>query len=111
MTRPNYAYFAISTNFELEPVIQEYLEKYPNGQFKNYEIAFRTEDEHESGTFSYLFVYTVLPGQPQDAVSFYDFLKAYCTYEDRVATINGVASAFPKLGEKGQTFGNAKKDK
>lgn len=51
-----HAYLAISTNFEIEPVLKTYLETYPDGDMKNYQIVFQSQYETPETPYSYLIV-------------------------------------------------------
>jgi hypothetical protein len=53
-----HAYSALTADFELEPVIVDYYEKYPNNQYGDYQIVFKTVNEHAEGEFTYIIVFT-----------------------------------------------------
>jgi len=44
----------ITADFEIEPIIDDYLKKYPNDDYANYKVLFKVQDEHDIGEFSYL---------------------------------------------------------
>lgn len=108
MSKFKHSYSAITPNFELEPVIEDYFAKYPRGQFESYQIVYKPQDEYTEGTYSYLVVYKLFQGTKENHVSFYDFLKAHCVRNDLVAAMHPVNDILPRLGD-GHTFGKLKK--
>lgn len=109
MARPfKHAYSIITANFELEPVIADYFNKYPLNQYTDYQIVFKTLDEYAEGEFTYIVVFG-WSGEPRETrVKFEDFLKSHCVRNNLVATMNPSSSVLAKIGT-GHTFGEPKK--
>jgi hypothetical protein len=108
-----HAYSAITADFEIEPILADYCEKYPNNKYSDYQIVFKAIDEHTEGEFSYIIVFNFagVTGKTNAGVDFYEFLKSYCVCENRVANINPVSHILPKIGYQGHTLGTPKKEK
>jgi hypothetical protein len=106
-----HSYMVVTTDFQLEPVLQQYQKTYPNGQFTSFDIVFKTENEHGEGQWTYIVVFVPSKPTPREIPSFSDFLKSYCTLEDKTAVASIVNSVFPRLDKPhgSHLFGNAKR--
>lgn len=92
-----YSYSALSTDFELEPVLEQYLETYPGGEFQSYEIIFKTEIQDEGGGYAYILVCKLNPPPHGDTIGFLDFLTSYCKVNDKFAVAGALNSVIPTL--------------
>lgn len=101
-----------TTNFELEPVIDDFLATYPQAQFEGYEVVYRIEDEAHEGTYSYLIVWHNLPTKKRRRdVNFQKFLESHCIRNDKVAKAGVLSSGFPDFDHQSKyTFGRLKTD-
>lgn len=97
-----HAFMAIATDFELEPVIEQYLTTYPEIQPRQYNIVWKAQAERHAADYCYLIVYEYVPGRIHPRLD--DFIKAYCELHDRVAAINPSGHVFPDLAK--PTYGN-----
>src|SRR5206468_2632904 len=95
----------ITADFELEPIIADYVKKYSNKDYANCKILFKTNDEHDMGEFSYIILLQLGVPKREKILSFYEFLKSYCMYENRRAIIND--HILPQIGQ-GHSFGSPK---
>ena len=99
-----HAFMVISTNFDLEPVLKQYVETYPEGDLQNYQIVFKTEGEHQPESKSYIIVYEHSPGRKN--ARFSEFLKSYCTVHKLAAVANPMSHVFPDVaGRHGHIIG------
>ncbi len=89
--------------------MQDYFTKYPNGQYADYQIVYKTVGEHAPDEFSYLIVFTRNQGLHDNTVSFYEFLKSYCICADRCAATLGNGRVLPQLDGREHIFGKPKK--
>lgn len=89
-----YSYAVLSTNFDLEPVLSDYLATYPNGKIESYQVVFKTENEHHEGTKSYIVVFT-LKDRQEYAPDFGSFLEAYCKLHDKYAVAAAMNNVLP----------------
>lgn len=101
----------VTTTFELEPVLEQYASLYPNGQFSHYQIAFKSEGEHQDGEYSYIIVFTIRP--ERERPDFWEFLSSYCTVNKGAAVSPIVNHIFPQFGMHAQKIAGTppKKDK
>ena len=95
----------LATDFELEPVIEQYLTTYPNAQPRNYEVAVKLRNERREGDYCYILIYEYVPGN--HSPNLYDFIKAYCELNDKVAPIERKSGLFPDIAE--ANYGNPAK--
>jgi hypothetical protein len=106
-----HAFTVISTNFDLEPVLEEYLKTYPEGDLQNYRIVFKTEGEHHPESRSYIIVYEHKPGS-KSRPHVGDFLKSYCTVHNLSAVANPLNHVFPDIsGRHGHVLSRYKEAK
>lgn len=109
MTRQfRHAYSVITANFEIEPVISDYFSKYPINEYTDYQIVFKTIDEHADGKFTYIIVFGWNSGAKETHVTFYEFLKSHCVRNNLVAVMNPSSNILARIGD-GHTFGEVKK--
>lgn len=93
-----YAVMMISTNFELEPVLKQYFDTYPDStELHNYQIIFKTEGEHHPDSKSYLILHEQWQGQRGMAPRLAEFLKSYCTFNNLVAVAHSMGSVMPDV--------------
>ena len=100
-----HAHMIIATDFELEPVIAQYLETYPEAQPRHYEIAWRTQNESVEGDYVYIVIWKHITSSHRP--SLVDFIKAYCELNDNVANIHPKGNVLPSIMS--PTVGNPKK--
>jgi len=103
-----HALSAITADFEIEPVLADYFEKYPNGSYSGYQVVFKTTDEHAPGQFTYVIIFTLNRGARETNVSFHEFLKSHCACNDLTASLNPSSHVLPQIGD-AHTFGMTKK--
>jgi hypothetical protein len=103
-----HAYAAITANFQIEPVIADYFTKYPSNEYTDYQIVFKTLDEHAEDQFTYIIVFGWNSGPKENRVSFSDFLKSHCVCNDLAVAMNPNSNILPRIGD-GHTFGQLKK--
>lgn len=101
MQKFRHSYLIISANFDLEPVLKDYLIRYPDGDYSEYRIVFTVKGEHFEGNHSYIVILTLNKiGRKQ--VSFDEFLDAYCKLNNVQAFGNQVGSIFPNIQDVGK---------
>jgi hypothetical protein len=106
MTAPfKHVHLMLATDFELEPVIEQYLATYPDAQPRKYDVVCKLRDERRDGDYCYILVYEYVAGKQQP--SLLDFIKAYCELNDKVARIETKGHVFPDIGE--ANYGNPSK--
>lgn len=86
-------HLVIATDFEIEPVIEQYLATYPDSLPREYEIVYRTRNEHVEGDYCYIIVYQYTT--QGKVVKLDEFLKSYCVTNNKVFT--GSAHEFPSI--------------
>jgi hypothetical protein len=117
MAKNSYAkhsYMVITSNFELEPVINQFFETYPKNEYESFQVVYKTLGEYNDNEFTYMIVFQ-LPPQPRGRVPhFSDFLRAYCTLNAKTAVAANVSNVFPGLDSKhgrgGHIFGELRND-
>ena len=62
-----HAYMVLATDFELEPVLEHYLETYPDAQECEHKIVCKLQNERHEGDFCYIVVYKHITGKPRIA--------------------------------------------
>lgn len=109
MANFKYAFTVVSTNFDLEPVLQQYVDTYPHADLRNYQIAFKTEGEHQAESKSYIIVHEYIPGR-SPSPTLYEFLKSYCTVNNLVAVLDPSSHVLPDIaGRHGHILGRYEK--
>ncbi len=93
-----HSYMVITTNFELEPVLDSYLKTYPNGDFSTYQVMFKSLNERAEGEISYIIVLEPKQGEIRD-VKFHHFLKSHCTLHRLTASASILNNVFPTLSD------------
>lgn len=105
-----HSYMVITTNFELEPVLDQFFETYPQNAYERYQVVYKTLDEHAPGEISYIIVFELsrLKGR---VPRFSEFLKAYCMLNAKTAVAQVTNSVLPRLDStlgRGHVFGELK---
>jgi hypothetical protein len=100
-----HSFMVITTTFELEPVLVDYFEKYPEGRYDSYKIVFQTQDDQDEGTFSYIIVFEYNTARPGARVDLSEYIKSYCTVNKQKATASQLNNILPRIGEHGHKFG------
>lgn len=100
-----HSHMILSTNFELEPVIEEYLQVYPEAQPRRYDIACKLRDERHEGDYAYIIVFEYATGRQTPSLG--DYLKSYCTLHDKLVAGNASGHVFPDIAE--PTYGRRTK--
>lgn len=100
---------SITTEFDLEPVLQAYFQKYPNGRYEGFTVVFKTENEHAEGEKSYIVVFNRRSGTRVDRISFRDFLDSYCKVNNLVAVAEFIEHILPKFGHSQLVLGNTER--
>ena len=90
LTKPSC--WALRTEFELEPLLKQYLETYPDGSLKQYEIVFKDTDE-ETGDFLYIMLHYYNKDRTPRVVDLERFLDAHCKLHNKLCAFN--RTAFP----------------
>jgi hypothetical protein len=90
-----HTYMVISTNFELEPLLDNYLEAYPSGEFSAYQVVFTAENERPDTPYSYIVVLDYNQGtKPR----FSEYLGAWCTLNrGKKAVAASLNHVFPEM--------------
>jgi hypothetical protein len=103
-----HSYMVITTNFVLEPILDQYLAAYPEQEFQSYSVVFKQENEQ---TTSYIVVF-VLTSPKGKIMRFAEFLDAYCKLNNKVAVASQVNNVFPDFKhaqqQQSHVFGNLK---
>lgn len=102
-----HAHMILATDFELEPVIEQYLSTYPDAQPRQYDVVCRLKNERHDGDYCYIVVYEHVPGGHRPSLN--DFIRSYCELNDKVANIAVKSHVFPDIAQAG--FGNPAKYK
>lgn len=100
------AHAVISTNFDLESVLEQYAQTYPDGDLYNYQVVYKTTGEHHADSRSYIIVFEYRSGRKHPG--FGEFLKSYCTLNRLVAVGHPMNHVFPDISGKvgqGHVFG------
>ena len=107
MANFKHSYCVITTTFDLEPLLEEYLHTYPQGDFESYEVVFKTEDEHRKGDFSYIVVFVRNQGKRQ-GVEFSKFLASHCIRNNLAAVAYSTSRVLPQFSKRprGHVFGD-----
>lgn len=102
-----HAYMVISTDFEIEPVIEQYLATYPDFQPREYKIVSKLQNERVEGDYSYIIIYEFVRVEKRQHPNLSDYIKSYCEVNDKVANLVNMGSVFPDIGE--ARYGNPDK--
>lgn len=89
-----HTHIAIATDFELEPVIEQYLATYPDRLPRKYDVVYKLQNERHEGDYCYIIVYEYVPGKTSPTLN--DYIKAYCELNDKVARVEG-GHTFPDI--------------
>ena len=100
-----HAYMLLATDFELEPVIEQYLLTYPEAQPRQYDIVCKLQNERQEGDYCYLIVYVYVTGSFHPTLL--DFIKSYCEVNNKVAKIEKGSNVFPDIAK--ANYGNPQK--
>lgn len=100
-----HVYMILATDFELEPVIEQYLATYPEAKPRNYQVVCKLQDEQHKGDYCYIIVYKFMGGRQKPNIT--EFIKSYCQVHDKVVTITQKNATFPDLTN--ATYGNRSK--
>lgn len=95
MKVPSYYYMVLATDFELEPIIEQYLKTYPDVKPSKYEVLYKIQNERQDGDFCYILLWEG-PRQ-RDQYQLAEYIKAYCELNDKVANIEVGGTSFPDL--------------
>lgn len=90
-----HAYMVLATDFELEPVIEQYLATYPESQPRKYDVVCRLQDERREGDYCYIIVYEYSPERFRPELQ--EYIKAYCKLHNKVANIAVGGNVFPEI--------------
>jgi hypothetical protein len=101
----------ITTNFALEPLLDQYLATYPEEEFQSYTAVFKTGSENST---SYIVVFVLTPPKGK-VMRFGEFLDAYCKLNNKLAVASQVNNVFPDFKhaqqQRSHVFGNLKQVK
>lgn len=89
----------ISTNFDLEPVLEAYIKTYPEGDMLNYRVVFKTEGEHHPDSRSYVIISEYRT--PRSGLNLNEYLRSYCNVHDLAAVAHPLLGIMPDI-TKGQ---------
>ncbi len=105
MSSFKHAHIIVSTDFELEPVIEQYLATYPEAQPRKYDIVCKLRNERHEGDYCYIIVYQHHVGRQTPSLD--EYLKSYCALHDEVVAGSVGGHVFPELEH--PRYGNGKK--
>lgn len=105
MTPFKHSYMLLATDFELEPIIEQYLATYPDAQPRKYDVVYKRQNERHEGDYCYIIVHEYVGGR--QTLSLVDFIKAYCELNDKVANIEKGGHVFPDIAA--ANYGNPAK--
>lgn len=105
MTPFKHAYMVLATDFELEPVIDQYVATYPDAEPRNYRIVCKLQNERHEGDYCYIIVYEHVAGRKN--VSLTDYIQSYCQLHNKVAAVQVGGHVFPDLAK--PSYGDASK--
>lgn len=91
-----HSYMVVTTDFDLEPLVDQFRATYPDNKVESIQIAFKTENEHQEGDRSYIIVLT-RKDSGSSRPSFWDFIGAYCKLHDKSAAASVTDNIFPQL--------------
>ena len=105
-----HTYMVITTTFALEPLLNQYRDTYPNGDYEKYQVVFKSEGEWKdrAGEFTYIVVFTPNPKKQPHEVSFQDFIGSYCKLNKQAAIAGPMGNIFPYVDRppgNGRAFG------
>lgn len=95
-------FVALTTDFELEPVPEKYLQTYPDLQPGGYQIIFKSQDEWMKGDYVYIVIYKRHRQGPNDPGSsripeLVAYIKSYCEVNNLLAVTHNHGYSFPNL--------------
>lgn len=101
MPSSKHSYIVLATDFELEPVIEQYYETYPDKPRWEYDVICKLRNERHEGDFCYILLTTKSLNQ-----DLRNFIQSYCVVNDQVAIFNPPGGrVFPDIASDG-VFGN-----
>jgi hypothetical protein len=77
----------LRTEFELEPLLEQFVETYSEGNPWPYQIVFKDKDERTKD-FLYVILFFSPPYQRVGGIRLEQFLDAYCKLHNQVGAIN-----------------------
>jgi len=92
------AFWAVRTEFELEPLLEQYVRTYPDGDITKYEIPNNAVDEQPGDHLYLIICFHNHQAKPRET-RFEQFLDAFCKLNNKLASIN--KTAFSKGFESG----------
>jgi hypothetical protein len=95
----------LRTEFELEPILEQYIQTYLDGSSWPYQIVFKDRDE-KTNDFLYAVLFFSNPKHSQKGLTFEHFLEAYCKLHNQVAAINDAFFPPPFSSVWKHTLGN-----
>lgn len=98
MSTFKHTYMVLATDFELEPVIEQYLTTYPAQQPRKYDVACRLQNERQEGDYCYIVVYEFVGGR-KSVPTLEEYIKAYCDLYGKVAKVQAGGNMFPDIAE------------
>ena len=105
MTPFKHAYMLLATDFELEPIIEQYLATYTDVQPRKYDVVCKLQNERQAGDYCYIILYEYVGGRQTPKLV--DFIKAYCDLNHKVANIVKSSNVFPDVAD--ANYGNPAK--
>ncbi|MDX2078509.1 MAG: hypothetical protein SFZ02_18905 [bacterium] len=95
------SFMTLSTNFDIEPVLADYVKTYPEQADTNYRIVFKTENEFVEGSKSYIIVYDYsYLRHNKNSPHWGEFLQSHCILNNLVAVIGTSGHVFPNISDK-----------
>jgi hypothetical protein len=92
-----HSYMMVSTNFELEPLLADYANLYPNIDFSSYQVVFKSQNEWPDTPFTYIVVFSP-PPQYQYGLHFWDYVDAWIKlHPGSKAAASATNNVFPRL--------------
>lgn len=85
---------AVTTNFELEFVLEQYIKTYPNSVVEAAQVVYKLENDFQRRTKTYIVVFTRRV-KPEITPSVWEFIDRYCKLNGKFAVANPIDNIFP----------------
>jgi len=95
-----HSFMAVTTNFELEFVLDQYIRTYPNSVVQSCEVVYKIENEFHQSTKTYIVVFT-RRSKSEHSPSVWELIDSYCKLNGKFAVANPVNQIFPDLAKGG----------
>jgi len=100
-----HSYLMVSTNFPLEPLLDDYAKLYPNIDFSTYQVVFKSQNEWPDTPYTYIVVFSP-PPKYQYGLHFWDYVDAWIKlHPGNKAAASAVSNVLPRLNRQLQPSG------